>query len=64
MSKIGKRPIPIPEGVRVTVTEREVVVEGPHGKLSQPYEPEYVRIVVENGQVPVSYTHLTLPTKA
>jgi large subunit ribosomal protein L6 len=53
MSKIGKRPIPLPDGVRVTVGEREVVVEGPHGKLSQPYEPEYVRIVVEDGQVRV-----------
>ena len=27
MSKIGKRPIPLPEGVRVTVHGDEVVVE-------------------------------------
>ncbi|MCD6128832.1 50S ribosomal protein L6 [Candidatus Bipolaricaulota bacterium] len=53
MSKIGKRPIPLPEGVRVTVHEDEVVVEGPHGRLRQRYEPEYVEIVVEEGKVRV-----------
>lgn len=53
MSKIGKRPIPLPDGVRVTVTENEVVVEGPHGRLTQRYEPQYVEIVVEDGQVRV-----------
>lgn len=53
MSKIGKRPIPLPEGVRVTVHEDEVVVEGPHGRLLQRYEPKYVEIVVDHGTVRV-----------
>ena len=53
MSKIGKRPIPLPDGVRVTVTEQEVVVEGPHGRLVQRYEPQYVEIVVDDGEVRV-----------
>ena len=53
MSKIGKRPIPLPDGVRVTVTENEVGVEGPHGRVTQRYEPQYVEIVVEDGQVRV-----------
>ncbi|HIQ00016.1 TPA: 50S ribosomal protein L6 [Candidatus Bipolaricaulota bacterium] len=53
MSKIGKRPIPLPDGVKVTVTEDEIVVEGPHGKLVQRYEPQYVLIVVEDGEVRV-----------
>jgi len=54
MSKIGKRPIPLPEGVRVTVHEDEVVVEGPHGRLLQRYEPKYVEIVVEDDTVRVA----------
>lgn len=53
MSKIGKRPIPLPDGVKVTVSEDEVVVEGPHGKLVQRYEPQYVRIGVEAGEIRV-----------
>jgi len=53
MSKIGKRPIPIPDGVRVIVEEDRVIVEGPHGKLEQRYEPKYVEIKVEDGEVRV-----------
>src|SRR5436190_20513723 len=36
MSRIGKKPIPIPQGVKVEVTDGLVRVEGPKGKLSQP----------------------------
>jgi len=34
MSRIGKKPIPIPNGVKVAVNGRTVNVEGPQGKLS------------------------------
>jgi len=33
MSRIGKLPIPIPQGVKVTLDSASVVVEGPKGKL-------------------------------
>src|SRR6187402_995156 len=33
MSRIGKSPIPIPAGVKVSVANRLVKVEGPKGKL-------------------------------
>jgi large subunit ribosomal protein L6 len=33
MSRIGKLPIPIPQGVKVTLDGASVVVEGPKGKL-------------------------------
>jgi len=33
MSRIGKNPIPIPKGVKVTVQEGNVHLEGPKGKL-------------------------------
>jgi large subunit ribosomal protein L6 len=40
MSRIGKKPIPILDGVTVTLNERNVTVEGPKGKLSWTHRPE------------------------
>ena len=40
MSRIGKKPIPIIDGVTVTLNERSVSVEGPRGKLSWTHRPE------------------------
>lgn len=34
MSRIGRRPIPVPAGVEVTVADRTVRVKGPRGELS------------------------------
>lgn len=36
MSRLGKIPINIPKGVKVTVGNSQVVIEGPRGKLVQP----------------------------
>jgi large subunit ribosomal protein L6 len=36
MSRIGKQPIPIPQGVKVQVDGSTVRAEGPKGKLTQP----------------------------
>jgi large subunit ribosomal protein L6 len=36
MSRIGKKPIPIPQGVKVQLDGLTVRAEGPKGKLSQP----------------------------
>jgi large subunit ribosomal protein L6 len=36
MSRIGKQPIPIPQGVKVQVDGLTVRAEGPKGKLTQP----------------------------
>ena len=35
MSRIGKKPIPVPAGVKVAVEDGTVKVEGPKGKLAQ-----------------------------
>jgi large subunit ribosomal protein L6 len=40
MSRIGKKPIPIPDGVKVAVAGRTVSVEGPKGTLSFTHRPE------------------------
>jgi large subunit ribosomal protein L6 len=48
MSRIGKKPIAIPTGVKVAVDKRRVNVEGPKGKLS--YEmPEGLSVDMESG---------------
>ena len=39
MSRVGKKPIPIPSGVRVSVQPSAVEVQGPKGKLRQPVPP-------------------------
>lgn len=35
MSRVGKKPIPIPSGVKITRTAGVITVEGPKGKLTQ-----------------------------
>ena len=35
MSRIGKKPIPVPQGVKVAVDGSTVRAEGPKGKLAQ-----------------------------
>lgn len=47
MSRIGKKPIPVPSGVKIAIGE-ELRVEGPKGKLSVPI-PQGVRVEQQNG---------------
>ena len=42
MSRIGKKPIPIPKGVTVKIAGGAVEVQGPKGKLRQPIPPGIV----------------------
>jgi large subunit ribosomal protein L6 len=39
MSRIGKIPVKVPKGVKVTFANEVMTVEGPKGKLSQKYHP-------------------------
>jgi large subunit ribosomal protein L6 len=50
MSRIGKRPIPIPSGVTVSIGEEAVEVKGPKGQLRQPLPPG-VTFEISNGEV-------------
>jgi large subunit ribosomal protein L6 len=50
MSRIGKRPIPIPNGVTVSIGEEAVEVKGPKGQLRQPLPPG-VTFEISNGEV-------------
>jgi len=40
MSRIGKKPITLPSGVKVNVSGNRITVEGPLGKLEQDFRPE------------------------
>lgn len=40
MSRIGRKPIPVPAGVKVAIQGQKVNVEGPKGKLSVDVRPE------------------------
>ena len=50
LSRIGRKPIPIPQGVEVEVQYGGVVVKGPNGTLTQTYHPD-VKVTVEDGNV-------------
>ena len=50
LSRIGRKPIPIPSGVDVEVGYGQVTVKGPAGTLTQKYHPEVV-VKVEDGVV-------------
>ena len=53
MSRIGKLPVAIPAGVKVTVADGLITVEGPKGKLTQPTRSE-VAIEVKDNEVIVT----------
>ncbi len=52
MSRVGKKPIPLPSGVTVTVKNRLVEVKGPKGTLSQEI-PEGISVVIEGAEIQV-----------
>ena len=53
MSRIGKKPIVIPAGVKVACAGALVQVEGPRGKLQHEHPPE-VTVTTADGQVLVA----------
>lgn len=50
MSRLGKRPVKIPSGVKVSVSGATVNVEGPKGKLTRSF-PESVKIEVKGDEI-------------
>ena len=53
MSRVGRMPIPIPDGVKIAIEDRHVTVEGPKGKLEH-HAPPRIDVVVESGKVIVT----------
>ena len=50
MSRIGKAPIKLPQGVEINVAENLITVKGPLGQLTQDYDGSVIEIKVENGE--------------
>ncbi len=64
MSRIGKKPIPVPSGVEVTIDGASVSVKGPKGELAQVFNPD-MHLALEEGEIIVtrpsdSRTHRSL----
>jgi len=55
MSRVGKIPVKIPGGVKVTFQNEEILVEGPKGKLKQKYHP-VITFEDKDGEIIVSRT--------
>jgi large subunit ribosomal protein L6 len=52
MSRIGKKPVPVPSGVKINITGRDVSVSGPKGSLNWSV-PEPIEAVLEGDEVVV-----------
>ena len=52
MSRIGKKPVPVPGGVTVTIDGSRVSVKGPKGELTRSFHPD-MTFALENGVVTV-----------
>jgi large subunit ribosomal protein L6 len=52
MSRVGKRPVPLPKGVTAAVNDNVVSVKGPKGELKLKLVPD-VSVKVENGEIAV-----------
>ena len=50
MSRIGKKPVPVPNGVTVTVNGSNISVKGPKGELSRKLHQDML-VTLENGTV-------------
>jgi large subunit ribosomal protein L6 len=63
MSRIGKIPVKVPGGVKVTFQNEEMFVEGPKGKLKQKYNP-VITFEDKGGEIVVSRKDEQKQTKA
>ena len=52
LSRIGRKPIQIPDGVKITLKDHRVEVEGPKGSCGRDLSPE-MRIIVEEKEIRV-----------
>ncbi len=63
MSRIGKLPITIPQGVKINITPDTFTVEGPKGKLSQTYHRD-IEVKIEDNKGIVTRKNELKKTKA
>jgi large subunit ribosomal protein L6 len=63
MSRIGKIPVKIPQGVKVSFQNEVITVEGPKGTLTQKYHP-VISFEPKDGEIVVSRVNEEKQTKA
>ena len=63
MSRIGKKPVPVPQGVTVTIDAQTVKVKGPKGEL-QVQLVDLVDVKLDNNEVTVSPRDDSQPARA
>lgn len=64
MSRIGKKPVPVPSNVEISIEADILKIKGPKGELTVPYEAEYVSFVQEGDMINVTRTDDTKPARA
>jgi large subunit ribosomal protein L6 len=63
MSRIGKIPVKVPAGVKITFKDEVITVEGPKGKLTQKYHP-IISFENKGNEIVVSRANEEKQTKA
>ena len=63
MSRIGKKPIPIAQGVEVKSEKGKIIVKGPKGELEREVNPE-IKVEAKDSQIFVTPQKETKKTKA
>jgi large subunit ribosomal protein L6 len=63
MSRVGLKPIPVPQGVEIAMADGVFTAEGPKGKVSQPLFAGFP-VAVEDGEVRVSRPGDTGPERS
>jgi large subunit ribosomal protein L6 len=63
MSRIGKKPVPVPSGVTATVSGQKVTVKGPKGELSFTC-PEQIKVSETDSGVEVGIVEESKPARA
>jgi len=53
MSRVGRMPIPVPEGVTVSIKKDKVTVTGPKGELERCFNPD-MKVVLKDNIITVS----------
>jgi len=51
MSRIGKKPVAISKGIEVRINEQNILVKGPKGELTVPFEKEFVSFKQEENEI-------------
>jgi large subunit ribosomal protein L6 len=63
MSRVGKKPIQIPEGVEVKITSNMVTIKGPKGELQEEIRPE-IKAEIKEKEIIITPHKETKRTKA